>query len=192
MEERNCICDPHKATETLQVYLYAPREFIFVGARQGSRLSENGGGGSTEGAASLATKISWPNAMRFFSYWDMLRAVFLSLLPQDLLRRRIIAAISEIDHDMLQRVWVEMGYRLDVCRVANGRHTEHLWGNKITWRPSLSICRSHVTILSAIKVYRFYEMCQGIVNNPFLLFKKLVEPAWIQSSSNSTAKTVTV
>ena len=58
MTEMNCICDPHKARETLQVYLYAPREFILVGARQGSRLSENGGDGCTEGAASLATKIA--------------------------------------------------------------------------------------------------------------------------------------
>jgi hypothetical protein len=27
----------------------------------------------------------------------------------------------------------------------------------------------HVTILSAIQVYPFYEMCQGIMNNPVFL-----------------------
>jgi len=29
-----------------------------------------------------------------------------------------------------------------------------------------SICVSGVTILSVIQVYQFYEMCQGIKNNP--------------------------
>jgi hypothetical protein len=61
----------------------------------------------------------------------MLRTpVFLLPLAQDLpeLRRRIIAAISEINHDMLQRVWAEMDYRLDVCRVTKGGYLEHLWG----------------------------------------------------------------
>jgi hypothetical protein len=32
---------------------------------------------------------------------------------------------------------------------------------------------AHVTILSAIQVYRFYEMCQGIVNNPALSWNVL-------------------
>ena len=36
---------------------------------------------------------------------------------------------------------------------------------KKSWRLSLSICRSHGTIQSAITVYRFYEKCQGITNN---------------------------
>jgi hypothetical protein len=35
-----------------------------------------------------------------------------------------------------------------------------------TWRDSLSICRSHFTIHPAIQVRRFYEMLQGIMNNP--------------------------
>ena len=35
-----------------------------------------------------------------------------------------------------------------------------------TWGFFLSIYSSHVTILSAIQVYRFYEMCQGFMNNP--------------------------
>jgi len=141
MAERTCTCDRHKARETLQVYLYTPREFIFVGGRQG--LSENGGDGSIGGAVSLATKIAWPNAMRFFLNGDTLRAVFPPPLPQDLLRRRIIAAISEINRDMLQRVWAEMDYRLDVCRVAKDGHTDLLWSKKKkrkkNWRVSLQL-----------------------------------------------------
>jgi hypothetical protein len=42
------------------------------------------------------------------------------------LRARITAAIAAIDHDMLQRVWQELDYRLDVCRVTKGAHIEHL------------------------------------------------------------------
>jgi hypothetical protein len=37
---------------------------------------------------------------------------------------------------------------------------------KKTSRVSLSVCMSHVTFLSAIQEYRFYEKCQGIMNNP--------------------------
>jgi hypothetical protein len=42
------------------------------------------------------------------------------------LQRRIMAAISEIDPDMLQQVWAELDYQLDVCRVTKGGHTQHL------------------------------------------------------------------
>jgi hypothetical protein len=37
---------------------YVPREISFVDGRQGSRLSENGGDRSREGAALLATTIA--------------------------------------------------------------------------------------------------------------------------------------
>jgi len=32
----------------------------------------------------------------------------------------IITAISEIDHEMLQQVWMEMDYWLDTCHVIKG------------------------------------------------------------------------
>jgi hypothetical protein len=83
------------------------------------------------------------------------------------MRKGIIAAISEIDRDMLQGVWAEMCYRLDVCRVMKGgQHTAVIRYAKITWKVSLSVCRSHVTSLSAIEMYLFYEIGQGIMNNP--------------------------
>ena len=41
-----------------------------------------------------------------------------------------MAAISEIDPDMLQQVWAEMDYQLDICRVTKGGHTLHLRGIK--------------------------------------------------------------
>jgi hypothetical protein len=41
------------------------------------------------------------------------------------LQERIVAAIGEIDRDMVQRVWAKMDYRLDICRVTNGGNLEH-------------------------------------------------------------------
>ena len=47
---------------------------------------------------------------------------------QDLadLKPRVIAAVKNIDAPMLTRVWQELEYRIDVCRVTRGAHIEHL------------------------------------------------------------------
>jgi hypothetical protein len=45
-------------------------------------------------------------------------------LPQ--LRRRIVEAVAAIDRQMLQRVWQELDYRIDIRRVTKGEHIEHL------------------------------------------------------------------
>jgi hypothetical protein len=38
-----------------------------------------------------------------------------------------VASSSEMtDHDMLQRVWQKLDYRLDVCRVTGGAYIEQL------------------------------------------------------------------
>jgi hypothetical protein len=54
--------------------------------------------------------------------------VFVPLLPRDLadLKARIIAAVKNIDAPMLTRVWQELEYRIDVCRVTCGAHIEYL------------------------------------------------------------------
>ena len=44
----------------------------------------------------------------------------------DALKQGIIAAVASIDEDMLSRVWQEIDYRMDICRVPNGSHIEHL------------------------------------------------------------------
>lgn len=45
------------------------------------------------------------------------------------LRKRIEAAVATITEDTLINVWEELGYRLDLCRVTNGSHIEHLLGS---------------------------------------------------------------
>jgi hypothetical protein len=38
------------------------------------------------------------------------------------LRNRITAAVARADRDMLTRVWNEMDYRIDVCRITKGEY----------------------------------------------------------------------
>jgi len=47
---------------------------------------------------------------------------------QDLavLKPWIIAAVKNIDAPMLTRVWQELEYRIDVCRIARGADIEHI------------------------------------------------------------------
>jgi len=42
------------------------------------------------------------------------------------LRNRITAAVALVDRDMLTRLWNEMDYCIDVCRITKGGHIEHL------------------------------------------------------------------
>ena len=42
------------------------------------------------------------------------------------LKVRIRTATETITADMLQTVWNELDYRVDVCRITNGAHIEHL------------------------------------------------------------------
>jgi hypothetical protein len=49
-------------------------------------------------------------------------------MPRDLpqLRQRIVQAVAAIDRQILQRVWHELDYRIDICRVTKGGNIEHL------------------------------------------------------------------
>jgi hypothetical protein len=42
------------------------------------------------------------------------------------LKTRIIAAVKNIDAPMLMRVWQQLEYRIDVCRVTRGAQIEHI------------------------------------------------------------------
>jgi len=49
-------------------------------------------------------------------------------LPQNVreLQARIRAVVQTIDGNMLKRVWQELDYCIDICRVTKGAHIEHL------------------------------------------------------------------
>ena len=64
----------------------------------------------------------------FFLCGFVKRLVDMPFSPRDVdeLKARITEAVATIDNLMLGRVWQELDYRLDVCRVTNGAHVEHL------------------------------------------------------------------
>jgi hypothetical protein len=41
-------------------------------------------------------------------------------------RNHITAAVALLNRDMLTRMWDEMDYRIDVCRISKSGHIEHL------------------------------------------------------------------
>jgi hypothetical protein len=64
-----------------------------------------------------------------FFFWGYVKdKLCVPPLPRDLPehRQRIVAAVDTIDVNMLQRVWKELDYRIDVCRVIRGRNMEYL------------------------------------------------------------------
>lgn len=62
-----------------------------------------------------------------FFLWGFLKdKVYVTPLPANLaeLRNRITATVALVTPDMLQRVWEEIDFRWDVCRMTNGSHIE--------------------------------------------------------------------
>jgi hypothetical protein len=49
-------------------------------------------------------------------------------LPRDCanLKAQIIVVVKNIDAPMLTRVWQELEYRIDGCRVTHGAHNKHI------------------------------------------------------------------
>jgi hypothetical protein len=52
----------------------------------------------------------------------------IKFLPHDLpqLRQRIMETVAAIDCQMLQCVWQELDYSIDICCITKGGHIEHL------------------------------------------------------------------
>jgi hypothetical protein len=62
-----------------------------------------------------------------FFLWGYLKdSVYVPPLPATLddLQELITEAVNSITPDMLQRVWSELDYRIDVCRVTGGAHID--------------------------------------------------------------------
>ena len=64
----------------------------------------------------------------FFLWCYVKDQVYVPPLPASTpeLKVRIRTAIETITADMLQTVWNELDYRVDVCRITNGANIEHL------------------------------------------------------------------
>ena len=68
------------------------------------------------------------NPRDFFLWGYVKDQVYVPPLPASIpeLKVRIRTATETITADMLQTVWNELDYRVDVCRITNGAHIEHL------------------------------------------------------------------
>jgi len=64
----------------------------------------------------------------FFLWGYVKDQVYAPPLPASIqeLQVRLGTAIETITADMLQTVWNELDYRVDVCRITKGAHIEHL------------------------------------------------------------------
>ena len=60
------------------------------------------------------------------SFYGVTYQVYVPPLPASIpeLKVRIRTAIETITADMLQTVWNELDYRVDVCRITKGAHIE--------------------------------------------------------------------
>jgi hypothetical protein len=74
--------------------------------------------------------MSWPprspdlTPCDFFLWGFFKDRVFVPPLPATLID--LHTRITMIEHDLLQRVWQELDYRLDVHRVTGGAYIEHM------------------------------------------------------------------
>ena len=112
-----------------------------------------------------------------FFLWRFVKdTVFVPPLSANLqdLRNRITAAVALVDRDKLTRVWNEMDYRIDVCRITKGGYIERLWNIlKKTWRVSLSIGVRNTMIRWVVYLLRIFKMFHGLMNNPVHFVIKL-------------------
>ena len=76
----------------------------------------------------LASTVTWPTPCDIFLRGYNKDRVYVPPMPRYLpqLRQRFVEAAAAIDRQMLQSVWQELEYRIDICRVTKGGHIEHL------------------------------------------------------------------
>ena len=69
------------------------------------------------------------------------------------------------------RVWQELDYRIDICRVTKGGHIEHLLGRTETWSvsPSVDMLPFGVTIPATVP--QRSEIPEGLTNYPVYKYK---------------------
>ena len=97
--------------------------------------------------------------------------VFVPPLPANLqdLRNRITAAVALVDRDMLTRVWNEMDYCIDVCRITKGGYIEHLWNMYKKNLENFSIGVRTTMIRWVVYLLRIFKTFHGLMNNPVFM-----------------------
>jgi len=108
-----------------------PHIHFYVRAHLNANLTGHWIGRASHNDSALLT---WPprspdlTPCDFFLRSYIKDCVYVPPMPHNLpqLRQRIVEAVTTIDCQMLQHVWQELHYRIDICRVIKGGHIEHL------------------------------------------------------------------
>jgi hypothetical protein len=75
-----------------------------------------------------------------FSFWGFVKDnVYIPPMPVELqeIRHRIVNSIAVLDANFLDKLWDQLEYHLDVCRITRGSHIEHFKKNLEVLRNAL-------------------------------------------------------
>jgi len=81
-----------------------------------------------QGFNNLPSRSSDATPCDFFLWGYIKDQVYIPPLPASIpeLKVRTRTTIENITADMLQTVWNEIDFRVDICRITKGAHIEHL------------------------------------------------------------------
>jgi hypothetical protein len=77
-----------------------------------------------------------------------------------------VEVVAAIDRQMLQRVWPELDYRIDIFHVTKGGHIEHLKGRTKIWSVSPSVDMLPFGVTIPVSVPQRSEIPEGLMNYP--------------------------
>jgi hypothetical protein len=81
------------------------------------------------------------------------------------LKARIIAAVKNIHAPMLMRVWQEIEYRIDMCRVTRGSHIERLYMSKICFSVPVAVNNSF-KVGPLVFLLQMFVITENIMKRP--------------------------
>jgi hypothetical protein len=115
----------------------------------------------------MATQITNLTPMDF-SFWGFVKDnVYIPPIPVDLqeLRDRIVNATALVHVTFLGKLWVELEYRLDVCRITRGSNIEHL---KKTWCFKM-LCKKLCCDINIRLITIHFQICIPYSVTPYIL-----------------------
>jgi hypothetical protein len=85
-----------------------------------------------------------------------------------------VEAVAVIERQVLQRVWQELDYRIDICFVTKVGHIELLYGRAEAWSvsPSVDMLPFGVTIPTTVP--QRSEIPKGLMNYPVFITQEII------------------
>jgi hypothetical protein len=100
-------------------------------------------------------------------------------MPVDLqeLRNRIVNAIALADVTFLNKLWDELQYRLDVCRITRRGHAEHLYKPEVLCNKLPNVVVEWLTLLFPIREVPGSFLSQGDLVSRLRVFVIFLSPS---------------